>query len=251
VPHLSTDIGDLKVAVVKPGESVKPGVYRHSGNSLRIEAGGRITVQPGDSISKYALCLYGNALVGWNDFGRLAGNKAQPLANVNVIQVGSTLVHIPTHSTESQTPSIESKIASRLYVVRRPLGLGEDWKPLTNLNQFAHSAVLIETNDRQFVLLEYMGDSKVYLTPVTPTTLETHFEDSYITLQMKGAMANGVPQMYRWTRQLHGVALANSVSVSDLREAMERQVSVAPYSLFFHNCHKAQETLRRSLGLPV
>lgn len=79
-----------------PGAPVRPGEYSGGGYRVRIGADGAIVVSVGDSISKYATCLYGDARAGWSDFGRVKAGRAEPLANPNLIRAGETLVHIPT-----------------------------------------------------------------------------------------------------------------------------------------------------------
>lgn len=89
----------------KPGQALRPGVYGQGINSVRIDQGGKITVKPGDSISKYALALYGNARAGWDDFGKMVGNLPKRLEDVNLIRVGEKLVHLPTFNANSTTSS--------------------------------------------------------------------------------------------------------------------------------------------------
>lgn len=92
----------------RPGQPLKPGEYRQGGNVVRLESGGKITVKPGDTISKYALCLYGNARSGWSDFGRLVGSQPQTLADVNQIRVGEILIHTPTFRIDTKgAPKLE------------------------------------------------------------------------------------------------------------------------------------------------
>lgn len=90
----------------RPGQPFKPGDYRQGANVVRLEPGGKVIVKPGDTISKYALVMYGNAHIGWNDFGRLENGKAQPqpLKNANMILAGETLIHIPSYSAANAHP---------------------------------------------------------------------------------------------------------------------------------------------------
>ena len=147
----------------------------------------------------------------------------------------------------------DGDIAVRLYVARRPLGAGELWKPLTNLNKFAHSAVLLETRDNKFFLLEYQNDSKVHLNLVTPETISTHEDGSFMIIEMNGASDKDASlQSFRWTRQLKGVSLTEPMSVKKLRDRMATTMATSQYSIpAGHHCHKAQESLRRSLNLTV
>jgi len=87
----------------RPGSAIRPGEYSADGYRVKIGTDGSILVGGGDSIAKYAKCLYGDARAGWSDFGRLEGGRARPLANPNQIRAGETLVHIPTFATVGQS----------------------------------------------------------------------------------------------------------------------------------------------------
>lgn len=81
----------------RPGQPFKPGDYRQGANVVRLEPGGKVIVKPGDTISKYAQCLYGNPRSGWSDFGHLVGGEPRPLPNPDMIRPGQELIHIPTY----------------------------------------------------------------------------------------------------------------------------------------------------------
>lgn len=82
--------------------------------------------------------------------------------------------------------------------------------------------------------------------------LTTHEEESYLTIQMSGAVENSNQiASYRWTRQLQGAELKKPVPLAELKQRMEHLMSGEKYSELSHNCHKAQEALRKSLGLSV
>lgn len=85
--------------ITKPGPGLpKAGAHFRNGHSLTIAADGAIKVSAGDTISKYALILFGNSMIGWEEFGRMHGGVLRPLANPNQIITGETLYHIPTRS---------------------------------------------------------------------------------------------------------------------------------------------------------
>lgn len=138
-----------------------------------------------------------------------------------------------------------------IFVVRRPLGMQNEWMPLTNLNVVAHSAILLQSEQGEFKLLEYMEDSTVYLTKVKPQIIRQIKAESYSVIEMKGAFANGNARRFRWTRQLIGADLAEPVSAEQLKKTMVDLMSGSKYSPLDHNCHAAQEKLRRRLGFKV
>ncbi|MFT7640306.1 MAG: hypothetical protein ACI9G1_002047 [Pirellulaceae bacterium] len=88
-----------------PGKPVDSGTYASAGYSVTVEKDGAIKVKPNDWISKYSKCLYGDAMVGWSDFGRMTGGSVSPLADPNSICAGETLYHIPTYTKNTGRPS--------------------------------------------------------------------------------------------------------------------------------------------------
>lgn len=85
------------------GKPYQPGTYTYPPQgtpqySVTLQLGGEITVRPGDWISKYAACLYGDAQVGWNDFGwrNPETRRVEPLPDPNQITVGQAVFHLPT-----------------------------------------------------------------------------------------------------------------------------------------------------------
>ncbi len=89
----------------KPGQPVEAGTYSSSGYSVTVASDGLIVVKRNDWISKYAKCLYGDALVGWSDFGRMRGGSVSPLPNPDAIEAGEKLYHIPTHTKKTGKPA--------------------------------------------------------------------------------------------------------------------------------------------------
>jgi hypothetical protein len=93
------------VPTYQPGQPVPSATYSSSGFSVHVAEDGAIVVKRGDWISKYSKCLYGDALVGWSDFGRRVGGSVSPLADPDSITAGETLYHIPTFSKNTGTPA--------------------------------------------------------------------------------------------------------------------------------------------------
>ncbi|HBE72005.1 MAG TPA: hypothetical protein DDW52_28025 [Planctomycetaceae bacterium] len=150
---------------------------------------------------------------------------------------------------------LDSKV-NHVYVVRRPLGSPTEWEPLTNRWKLVHSALILKTADKRFALLEYMEDGKTYLTEVSPRIVKEHVDDGYVVIRMKGQYVDpdrdgDGPIEFRWTRQLKGTKLAETHSLADLKKKMHELMAGKPYSLLKHNCHVAQEKLRKSIGLKV
>lgn len=161
-----------------------------------------------------------------------------------------------TASADTRSSNFESATANHVYVVRRPLGSPTEWEPLTNRWKLVHSALLLKTSDKRFALLEYMEDGKTYLTEVSPSIVKEHVNDGYVVIRMKGQYVDpdrdgDSPIEFRWTRQLKGTKLAESHSLADLKKKMNELMAGKPYSLLKHNCHVAQEKLRKAIGLKV
>ena len=93
---------------------------------------------------------------------------------------------------------IPNEEIARVYVARRALGGLKSL--LLKYRLLAHSAVILETRIGNYYILEYMGDSTVYLKKIELNVVHT---------QEKGKphqviMVDGVP----WTKQLHGKAVS-------------------------------------------
>ena len=152
---------------------------------------------------------------------------------------------------DAPAPKIAEAKAVHIYVVRRPLGEADLKQSLLNRNVLAHSAVLLKTDDGRHALLEYMDDSKVYVTEVNPKIEKEVKDDSYAVLKMQGTINGGKLQLFRWTRQLKGSKLDGSKTLSDLKKLMAEGMKEASYSIPKHTCHRGQERLRKALGLKV
>ena len=111
------------VAINQPGKPVSPGTYTRQNHSVTINRDGSIKVKRGDWISKYAVCLYGDARAGWKDFGRKEAGKLVALANPDRINTGETLYHLPTaqRSVKSAAP-----VASVTTKTNAWVGVGVD-----------------------------------------------------------------------------------------------------------------------------
>jgi len=97
--------------MTKPGPGLpKAGKQIRNGQSLTIGLDGAFKVSAGDTMSKYALILFGNATTGWNEFGRMQGGALRPLADPNKIMAGETLYHIPTHSGPKQAGGLGKQL---------------------------------------------------------------------------------------------------------------------------------------------
>lgn len=92
------------------GKPFAPGNYSKGGYSLTLRAGGAVSVRSGDWVSKYCTCLYGDPLMGWEEFGRLKGGRMCRLDDPNKLVVGETLYHIPTYAVKggSVLPAVVS-----------------------------------------------------------------------------------------------------------------------------------------------
>jgi len=89
----------------------KAGTHVRNGQSLTIASDGAFKVSAGDTISKYPLILFGSAMTGWNEFGRMQGGVVLPLADPNKIMAGETLYHIPTRGGQKQPGGAGKQLA--------------------------------------------------------------------------------------------------------------------------------------------
>jgi len=130
-----------------------------------------------------------------------------------------------------------------IYVIRRKLG----GQPVGSIRSFAHSALLLKTGSGAYYTLEYMGDSKVYLTKGEPKVLRSDQEKKYAVITMAG-VADGKSEEFEWERQLLGKPLDGKSSPEQLQKQM--QSLMKEYSVWKkEHCHTAQERLRKKLGV--
>jgi hypothetical protein len=130
----------------------------------------------------------------------------------------------------------------RLYVVRRVLdGMG-----LPRFRQLAHSGVLLRTEGGDLYLLEYMADSRAYLTPTNPQQIQDNGD--HLVIKMTGRAENGLKE-FIWTRQKRGVALDGNSTPDDLLLRMQALMNSGYSVLKQEQCHTAQERLRMALGV--
>lgn len=86
------------------GRPFRPGTYRKGSFRVTLGKKGEIQVAPGDWISKYSACLYGDPLMGWDEFGREENGAIRPLPDPNQIRAGETLYHLPTYRASTAAP---------------------------------------------------------------------------------------------------------------------------------------------------
>lgn len=165
------------------------------------------------------------------------------------------LIVLSSPSLAADRPVLTSASATHVYVVRRPLGGPNAWEPLVNRWEFVHSGLLFKTEEGRFALLEYMGDSKVYLSEPSPEVIREFEDAGYATVRMAGQYddekGNAGPAMFRWTRQLKGTRLNAPIRLSKLKKLMVDLTVNKKFNLTSHNCHLAQERLRKAIGLDV
>jgi hypothetical protein len=133
--------------------------------------------------------------------------------------------------------NISGEFADKIYVIRRKL----DSLPIY-AGWFAHSGLLIETNNNNFYICEYGTEdnqNKVSLYKIPKEVIK------YVTL----ISYNG----RTWDKQFYGSQLDRNkkISVESIKETMVNHTTKHLYSMFFWNCHIAQETTREKLGLEV
>jgi hypothetical protein len=71
-------------------------VYRNGQYSVEVGPDGAIKVRPGDWLSKYSAAMF-NTFWRVNEFGRMGRFGVEPIQNVNLINAGETIYHIPTY----------------------------------------------------------------------------------------------------------------------------------------------------------
>jgi len=76
----------------------KPGTHRFGKYSVTLAADGRISVKPGDWLSKYSAALYQGDYTRVHEYGRLQGGQVRPVPDVDKIYAGETLYHLPMYN---------------------------------------------------------------------------------------------------------------------------------------------------------
>jgi hypothetical protein len=132
-----------------------------------------------------------------------------------------------------EQPTNSPNQIARLYVARCKLG------GFLKIGQVCHSALLLQTKDNKYYILEYGVDSK-------------HVVACYeIGIQHPNSTTiwfNGT----RWSKQRIGEELPTCQTIESVTDVMERVVAQKnDYNITNWNCHMAQENTRRSLGLKV
>ena len=132
---------------------------------------------------------------------------------------------------------------SRIYVMRRPL----NGQPLTSIGTFAHSALLLQTDQGNSYALEYQRDGKAHLTWGKQKAIREDRQKGIAHIRMVG-WANGRVSDFYWERQLVGDPVLDHWSPQALQQKM--QDSMQGYSVLKkEHCHTAQQRLRSALGL--
>jgi hypothetical protein len=152
-----------------------------------------------------------------------------------------------------QTASQVVEHVDRIFVIRRTL-TGD---AAIKRGDLAHSALLLRTKDENWYVLEFMRDSNVYLTRTEQQVVQEHTKESWAEVKLKGRYFRSlvgedppIEKQLVWTRQLKGESIEAKFTPQQLKEQMEAVVK--KYSLLKgEHCHKAQEHLRKSLGLKV
>jgi hypothetical protein len=173
------------------------------------------------------------------------------IARIGIV-CASLFAIIPTaDSAYSKDPE---PLVTNIKVIRRGL------EPLTvKAERGAHSALLLTTDNPGAgsggtYVLEYMGDSNVYLTPAKLEIKSIDEADSTMEIEADGFDATaGKVKRYSWTSQLRGANFkrTDNHTPEGLKASMEEVAGISKYDLFKHNCHKVQEALRRKLRLDV
>jgi len=148
-----------------------------------------------------------------------------------------------------------------VYVIRRAL----NWLVIGNapvpeeaksVRDLAHSALLLKTQSEKFFVLEYMNDSDAHLTETRPEIVRENKDRKYalikadgVAVEQKGDEFVISTQKFYWERQLYGKALEPKYTPKELESKMRELMKDKKYHVTEHNCHRAQEVLRKELGI--
>lgn len=140
----------------------------------------------------------------------------------------------------------ESKV-EHVFVIRRNLS---DIKNIPkDKGVVSHSALLLKNQNGEFFVLEYMGDSKVYLTATKQKVIREYKDEKFAHVELNGRYDQSVT-VINWTRQLEGSAVEPKYTPKELKDLMEREMK--EYSVWKKEyCHTAQERVRTFLGIKV
>ncbi|CAG8726353.1 9796_t:CDS:2, partial [Ambispora leptoticha] len=131
-----------------------------------------------------------------------------------------------------------SKIV-QLYVIRRKL----EGTPF-RLRKMAHSAVLVGTANNVYYIIELVKQKEksnvVVAIPTSFYVISTDYNNPHQVINMNGEV---------WTKQLYGKHVYKDVTVEEARQYLQNEMNQYPYDLLEWNCHVAQETLRKWLGV--
>lgn len=151
-------------------------------------------------------------------------------------------MHAPS-LREARSAEDDGQLVTRVYVIRRPL----DGALIGSAGPLAHSGLLLQTKAGEYYVLEYMNDSRAWLTAGTPKELGRDTGRKVANIKMNG-IAGGKVVIVEWERQLHGSALEPKWTPEQLQQKM--QIQMKRYNVWkAEHCHQAQERLRREVGL--
>lgn len=99
---------------------------------------------------------------------------------------------------------------TRIYVIRRGLR-SELFNHYPRLREFSHSALLYETNQKNFYVIEFMEDGNVYNYQVRYQVKEIRQDHEIVIINSE-----------TWTKQLVGSSVTSKISPDEAKNLMER-----------------------------
>ena len=133
----------------------------------------------------------------------------------------------------------------KIYVIRR--SLFGNYNP--KIGPWSHSALLLETNNGNFKILEYgVGGNPNSVTLRDVTFKNSKFNDEFTSFYEK------TPDGFKWSKQQYGDDLTKlNCPITDtyLKSIMTDFKNQGSYNLLFHDCHMSQEYVRNAIGLNV
>jgi hypothetical protein len=143
----------------------------------------------------------------------------------------------------------EKVYIDKIHLIKRKLNLiNEEINRLQDMNKnkkyieyFCHSALLIQTTNKNYYILEYGNNSKskVELRNVSITIQNNIFIDDEYTWNIE-------------QDQHEDISLeSKKITIKKIKNIMENIVKDQKYNIFSWNCHMAQEKTRKAVGLKV
>ncbi|KAK5659582.1 hypothetical protein OQA88_784 [Cercophora sp. LCS_1] len=142
---------------------------------------------------------------------------------------------------ESQDPEV-----ARVYVIRRPLDVPFTPTRRTDAprNVAVHSGLLLVDNNGKATIAERMAEPEgAVFRNVDFKVTRTNKDQKYEVVVTSDGK--------EWTKQLRGEAVPGTVTKNQVKNILNEVVSAAEYRVGGPNCHRAQEEVRRRLGLTV